>query len=71
MGWYPNQSLGSKLDEKVNRYELSSIRSNVDGLERTVGTLRAEIDELRRQCEELRQGQTRLEISMEDKDVIR
>ena len=50
------RSLQSEIRQKANSHEVHSLRSNVDGLERTVRDLRSEIDGLRSELAKLREA---------------
>lgn len=52
-GGYDHSHLERQLHEKADRHEISSLRSSVDSLERTVRELSAEIDGLRARCERM------------------
>ena len=48
--------INSELHRKADSYEVSSLNSKLDSVERTCGELRTEIDEFRNQLEHLREN---------------
>lgn len=50
---YDLSELRSKVDQKADKHEIHSLRSDVASLERSNGELRAEIDGLRARCERM------------------
>ena len=49
-------SIEQKLHGKVSTYELSSLHSKVDGLERAIGEIRSSLDGLRFELQALQEG---------------
>ena len=50
---YDLADLKRQISQKVDNHELHSLRSHVDGLERSLWKARSEINDLRSRCERL------------------
>lgn len=53
---YDLADLRGKIERKADSHEITSLRSNVDSLERSLREACAEIDGLRRRCEVLEES---------------
>lgn len=53
---YDLAELQRKIEQKADQHETNALSGDVARLERTIGELRTEIDELRRRCEVLEES---------------